>query len=71
MYRGFKLNSLTDTYEQAAVIFPFILGAPRYFQRRHRARRPDAHRSAFGQVQRSLSWFVTVYPTRWPPGAPR
>lgn len=61
MTRRFKLNLLTDTYEQAAVIFPFILGAPRYFSGGIELGGLMRIVSAFSQVQRSLSWFITVY----------
>ena len=61
MVRRFKLNLLTDTYEQAAVIFPFVLGAPRYFAGTIELGGLMQIVSAFSQVQRSLSWFVTVY----------
>lgn len=61
MKRRFKLSLLTDTYEQAAVIFPFILGAPRYFAGAIELGGLMRIVSAFSQVQRSLSWFVVVY----------
>ena len=61
MVRRFKLNLLTDTYEQAAVVFPFILGAPRYFAGAIELGGLMRIVSAFSQVQRSLSWFVSVY----------
>ncbi len=61
MTRRFKLSLLTDTYEQAAVIFPFVLGAPRYFAGAIELGGLMRIVSAFSQVQRSLSWFVSVY----------
>ena len=61
MIRRFKLSLLTDTYEQAAVVFPFILGAPRYFAGAIELGGLMRIVSAFSQVQRSLSWFVSVY----------
>ena len=61
MTRRFKLSLLTDTYEQAAVVFPFILGAPRYFAGAIELGGLMRIVSAFSQVQRSLSWFVSVY----------
>lgn len=61
MTRRFKLSLLTDTYEQAAVIFPFILGAPRYFAGAIELGGLMRIVSAFSQVQRSLSWFVAAY----------
>ena len=61
MTRRFKLSLLTDSYEQAAVIFPFVLGAPRYFAGAIELGGLMRIVSAFSQVQRSLSWFVSVY----------
>jgi putative ATP-binding cassette transporter len=62
MRRQVFLNMLTSTYGQLAVIFPFIVAAPRYFAD------PNAQigillqtANAFGQVQGSLSWFVDAY----------
>ena len=43
MTRRFKLSLLTDSYEQAAVIFPSSWAHPA-ISRSHRARRPHAHR---------------------------
>jgi putative ATP-binding cassette transporter len=61
MHRTVKLNFLTDTYEQAAVIFPFILGAPRYFAGEIALGGLMRIVSAFGRVQDALSWFITSY----------
>ena len=61
MTRRFKLGLLTDTYDQAAVLFPFVLGAPRYFGGSIELGVLMRIVSAFAQVQRSLSWFISVY----------
>ncbi len=61
MRRRFKLSLLTDTYEQAAVVFPFILGAPRYFGGTIELGGLMRIVSAFSQVQSSLSWFISAY----------
>jgi vitamin B12/bleomycin/antimicrobial peptide transport system ATP-binding/permease protein len=56
-----RLTGFTAGYTQAAVIFPFVVAAPRYF-------RGDIHlgglvqtATAFGQVQASLSFIVSSY----------
>ncbi len=68
MRRQKSLNLLTGTYGQLAVIFPYVVAAPRYFAD------PNAQigillqtGNAFGQVQGSLSWFVDAYSglTEW------
>ena len=61
MNRTLKLNALTGTYEQAAVIFPFILGAPRYFAGQIALGGLMRTVSAFSRVQDALSWFITSY----------
>ncbi len=62
MNRNVKLNGLTLSYAQAAVIFPFILGAPGYFSKQIALGGLMRVISAFGNVQDSLSWFINVYP---------
>jgi vitamin B12/bleomycin/antimicrobial peptide transport system ATP-binding/permease protein len=56
-----RLTGFTAGYSQAAIIFPFVVAAPRYF-------RGDIHlgglvqtATAFGQVQASLSFIVSSY----------
>lgn len=61
MNRTLRLNALTGTYEQAAVIFPFILGAPRYFAGQIALGGLMRIVSAFSRVQDALSWFITSY----------
>ena len=61
MHRSLKLNALTDSYDQAAVIFPFILGAPRYFTGAIALGGLMRIVSAFGRVQEALSWFISSY----------
>jgi putative ATP-binding cassette transporter len=61
MSRLFKLALLQDSYTQAAVVFPFVLGAPSYFAGKIELGGLMRVVSAFGQVQRSLSWFVSFY----------
>ena len=51
----------TTFFGQAAVIFPFIIAAPRYFSGAIQLGDLMKINSAFGQVQDSLSWFVNNY----------
>ncbi|HVC63248.1 MAG TPA: ABC transporter ATP-binding protein/permease [Acetobacteraceae bacterium] len=62
MQRTKLLNALTSGYDQVAVIFPFIVGAPRYFAGQIPLGGLTQTASAFGNVQASLSWFVSRYP---------
>lgn len=55
------LNAFTGSYQQLAVIFPFVIGAPRYFAGQIELGGLMRIVSGFGQVQKSLSWFVTSY----------
>jgi putative ATP-binding cassette transporter len=57
-----RLIAFTAGYQQAAVIFPFLVGAPRYFTGAIQLGGLMQTASAFGQVQDALSWFVAAYP---------
>jgi putative ATP-binding cassette transporter len=48
-------------YAQIALIFPFVVAAPRYFNGPLKLGDLMQISSAFGQVQGSLSWFVSAY----------
>jgi vitamin B12/bleomycin/antimicrobial peptide transport system ATP-binding/permease protein len=48
-------------YGQAAVVFPFLVAAPRYFSGAIQLGELMQISSAFGQVQDSLSWFISNY----------
>ena len=61
MRRQKRLSWLINGYAQAAVIFPFIAAAPRYFSGAMQLGGLMQTASAFGQVQGSLSWFVEAY----------
>ncbi len=50
-------------YEQVAVIFPFVVAAPRYFSGQIQLGGLTQTAGAFGQVQGALSWFVSAYAT--------
>ena len=56
-----SLTWFTSGYSQLAVVFPFIVAAPRYFSREIQLGGLMQIASAFGQVQDSLSFIVTSY----------
>jgi vitamin B12/bleomycin/antimicrobial peptide transport system ATP-binding/permease protein len=56
-----KLTWFTTGYSQLAVVFPFIVAAPRYFDKVIQLGGLMQISSAFGQVQESLSFIVTSY----------
>ena len=62
MQRTKMLNALTAGYEQVAVIFPFIVAAPRYFSGAIPLGGLTQTAGAFGRVQDALSWLITRYP---------
>ncbi len=62
MKRQKTLTWFTAFYGQAAVIFPFLVGAPRYFSGAIQLGGLIQISSAFGQVQGSLSWLIDAYP---------
>ena len=53
----------TSFYGQAAVVFPFIVAAPRFFSGAIQLGELMQISSAFGRVQDALSWFVDSYPS--------
>ena len=61
MKRQKQLTWFTSTYGQLAVIFPLLVAAPRYFAGAIQLGGLVQTALAFGQVQASLSWFVTAY----------
>jgi putative ATP-binding cassette transporter len=61
MYRQKKLTWLTSGYSQLAIIFPFLVAAPRYFSRQILLGGLIQIASAFGRVQDALSFFVASY----------
>jgi len=56
-----RLTFFTVGYNQAAVIFPFLVSAPRFFAGELTMGTLLQISQAFGQVQDSLSWFVNAY----------
>lgn len=57
-----RLTFFTAGYGQMAVVFPLLVAAPRYFSGAIHLGGLTQTAVAFGQVQTSLSWFVSVYP---------
>lgn len=57
------LSWYTNFYGQLAVIFPFVVASPGYFAGRLQLGDLVQTSTAFGQVQSSLSFFVTAYDT--------
>jgi vitamin B12/bleomycin/antimicrobial peptide transport system ATP-binding/permease protein len=63
MKRQKLLTWFTAGYSQAAVVFPFVVGAPRYFSGAIQLGGLVQISNAFGQVQGALSWFIDAYTT--------
>ena len=56
-----NLIAFTSSFGQLAVVFPFLVAAPRYFGGIFQLGQLMQVASAFGRVQDSLSWFVDNY----------
>ena len=63
MMKQKQLNWFTSFYGQLAIIFPFVVAAPRYFSGAAPLGSIFQTASAFGQVQGALSWFISAYPS--------
>jgi putative ATP-binding cassette transporter len=61
MLRQKKLTWFQSFYGQLAVIFPYVVVAPRYFSNAIPLGGLMQTGSAFGQVQGSMSWFIDAY----------
>jgi len=61
MKRQKLLTFFTVGYNQAALVFPFVVGAPRYFSGAIQLGGLVQISNAFGQVQGALSWFIGAY----------
>jgi putative ATP-binding cassette transporter len=61
MMKQKQLNWFTSFYGQLAIIFPFVVAAPRYFSGAAPLGSIFQTASAFGQVQSALSWFISAY----------
>ena len=58
-----RLTWFTAGYSQIAIIFPYVVAAPRYFSGAMPLGGLMQTASAFGQVQGALSWFIDAYTT--------
>ncbi|KPC31821.1 ABC transporter ATP-binding protein [Pseudomonas syringae pv. cilantro] len=58
-----RLTFFTSGYAQIALIFPFIVAAPRYFAGKIELGDLMQINSAFGNVQENFSWFISAYST--------
>ncbi|MGB6055483.1 MAG: ABC transporter ATP-binding protein/permease [Burkholderiaceae bacterium] len=56
-----RLNTASTFYAQFALIFPFLVSAPRYFSGAIQLGGLMQISSAFGQVQEALSWFINAF----------
>ena len=56
-----QIGWFTSFYGQLAIIFPFVVAAPRYFSGAIPLGGLMQTASAFGQVQGALSWFIDAY----------
>jgi putative ATP-binding cassette transporter len=63
MSRTKRLMAFTQSYAQAAVVFPMALVAPAYFSNKILLGALTQTAEAFGKVQDALSFFVTAYRT--------
>ncbi|MCA6119899.1 ABC transporter ATP-binding protein/permease [Bradyrhizobium sp. WSM 1738] len=61
MSRTKKITAFTASYNQASVIFPYILVAPAYFAQKIQLGGMMQTASAFSNVQGALSFFITIY----------
>ena len=58
-----RLTFFTAGYSQIAVIFAFMVAAPRYFAGKIELGELMQINSAFGSVQENFSWFIDAYAT--------
>jgi len=56
-----QLGWFTSFYAQLAIIFPYVVVAPRFFTGQMQLGGIFQTASAFGNVQGSLSWFINAY----------
>jgi putative ATP-binding cassette transporter len=67
MRRRKRLSWLTNTYSQAAVVFPFLMAAPRFFAGEMHLGGLMQTVGAFAALHGALSYLITSYPeiARW------
>src|SRR5437667_56427 len=58
-----QLNFFTVSYAQLAIVFPYVVAAPRYFSGAIQLGGLMQISSAFDSVRESLSWFIDIYPS--------
>ncbi len=58
-----RLTYFTAGYTQIAIVFPFVVAAPRFFSGAITLGGLTQIANAFGEVQAALSWFVNTYGT--------
>ncbi|MFK7700473.1 ABC transporter ATP-binding protein/permease [Pseudomonas caspiana] len=58
-----RLTFFTAGYSQIAIIFAFVVAAPRYFAGKIELGELMQINSAFGSVQENFSWFIDAYAT--------
>ena len=58
-----RLTYFTAGYTQIAIVFPFVVAAPRFFSGAITLGGLTQIANAFGEVQGALSWFVNTYGT--------
>jgi vitamin B12/bleomycin/antimicrobial peptide transport system ATP-binding/permease protein len=56
-----RLTTFTASYNQTAVVFPFLVSAPRFFGGELTLGALLQISQAFGRVEDSLSWFINAY----------
>ncbi|QAX81878.1 ABC transporter ATP-binding protein/permease [Candidatus Pseudomonas adelgestsugas] len=56
-----RLTFFTAGYSQIAIIFPFMVAAPRYFTGQIKLGELMQINSAFSNVQENFSWFISAY----------
>jgi len=61
MSRTKRLTAFTQSYSQAAVVFPIVMVAPAYFAEKIQLGALLQTAEAFGNVQTALSFFVSAY----------
>ena len=61
MSRTKKITAFTASYNQASVIFPYVLVAPAYFANKIQLGGMMQTASAFSSVQGALSFFISIY----------
>ena len=59
--RSLYLNGVLNTFQNAAIVFPYVIAAPRYFAGAIDFGQLNRIVDAFSQVNQALTWFQTNY----------